>query len=61
MDHRSSKRMTPPSPQRLGYKPRDGDTSPASLGRKLSYAAFWASAASCMMVTRQWMRCSSIG
>src|SRR6266851_9416015 len=26
--------MTPPSPQWLGYKPRDGATSPASLGRK---------------------------
>jgi len=26
--------MTPPSPQRLGYKPQDGATSPASLGRK---------------------------
>src|SRR5580704_8755393 len=25
--------MTPPSPQRLGYKPPDGDTSPAALGR----------------------------
>src|SRR5438552_8817844 len=24
----------PPSPQRLGYKPRDGVTSPATLGRK---------------------------
>src|SRR6202022_1544532 len=30
--------MTPPSPQRLGYKPRDGDTSPASLGRDASWS-----------------------
>src|SRR5437773_1228434 len=26
--------MTPPSPQRLGYKPRDGDTSPARAPRR---------------------------
>src|SRR5882757_2513793 len=26
--------MTPPSPQRLGYKPYDGDTSPSRIPRR---------------------------
>ena len=54
--HDPSVRDDPSASLRAG-----ADTSPAKLGRNLSYAARFASAASCMMVTRQWMRFSSIG